>query len=157
MCTIPEGRAVFPNLTVAENLRMFTYRGPGVTRSDLEAKSFERFPVLGRMRRQLAGRLSGGEQQMLALSRALYTDPELLLIDELSMGLAPLVVAQLYEALGQLVEREKLTVLLVEQVVTAALSVADQACIMVTGQIVERGSPAEIGERLSGAYLGTAS
>jgi len=156
-CTLPEGRAVFPNLTVAENLRMFTYRGRDVRMRDLEERSFQRFPVLGERRRQLAGKLSGGEQQMLALARALYTDPEMLLLDELSMGLAPLIVSQLYEAVGQLVEQEKLTVLLVEQFATTALTIADQACVMVTGEIVERGAPDVIGEQLASTYLGTAS
>ncbi len=156
-CTLPEGRAVFPNLTVAENLRMFTYRGRDVRLRDLEERAFQRFPLLGERRRQLAGRLSGGEQQMLALARALYTDPEMLMLDELSMGLAPLIVSQLYEAVGQLVEREKLTVLLVEQFATTALTIADQACVMVTGEIVERGEPEVIGERLASTYLGTSS
>lgn len=155
LCTLPEGRAVFPNLTVAENLRMFTFRGRSCRLSDLEAQAFERFPVLGKRKHQLAGRLSGGEQQMLALSRALYSDPQILLLDELSMGLAPLVVEQLYEAVGQLVDNERLTVLLVEQFATTALKIADQACIMVTGEIVERGDPAAIGEQLTSSYLGS--
>ena len=94
---------------------------------------------------------------MLALARALYTDPEMLMLDELSMGLAPLIVSQLYEAVGQLVEREKLTVLLVEQFATTALTIADQACVMVTGEIVERGAPEVIGAELASTYLGTTS
>jgi branched-chain amino acid transport system ATP-binding protein len=87
LCSVPEGRAVFPNLTVAENLRMWTYR-PGVSRREVEEQAYARFPRLGERRRQLAGRLSGGEQQMLAMSRALTAQPDVLLLDEVSMGLA---------------------------------------------------------------------
>jgi branched-chain amino acid transport system ATP-binding protein len=154
LCTIPEGRAVFPNLTVAENLRMYTYRGPSVDLRNLEQQTYERFPVLGARRKQLAGQLSGGEQQMLALSRALYTKPQLLMLDELSMGLAPMIVDQLYAAVMQLVKEEKLTVLLVEQFATTALSIADFACLMVTGEVVKHGSPHLIGEHLTESYLG---
>jgi branched-chain amino acid transport system ATP-binding protein len=154
ICTIPEGRAVFPNLTVLENLRMFTYTGQAVTLHDLEEQTYHRFPLLGERRHQLAGRLSGGEQQMLALTRALYSRPELLFLDELSMGLAPLVLADLYAAVVGLVVEEQLTVLLVEQFATTALAIADEACVMVSGEIVDRGSPSEIGGRLSVSYLG---
>ena len=156
VCTIPEGRSVFPNLTVAENLLMYTFRGRGVKVADLEEKSYARFPVLGQRRRQLAGRLSGGEQQMLAIARALYTDPRLLLLDEISMGLAPLVVAELYELVGQLVASEDITVVLVEQFAQTALTVADQVAVMVTGRIVRSGTPAEVGDDLMSAYMGSA-
>ena len=93
VCIIPEGRGVFPNLSVTENLRMWTYRGR-VSRSEVEERAFGRFPRLRDRRGQLAGTLSGGEQQMLAISRALTTDPTFLLLDEISMGLAPIVVAE---------------------------------------------------------------
>jgi ABC-type branched-subunit amino acid transport system ATPase component len=155
VCTIPEGRSVFPNLTVAENLLMYTFRGKAVKMGDLEDKSYARFPVLGQRRRQLAGRLSGGEQQMLAIARALYTDPRLLLLDEISMGLAPLVVAELYELVGQLVASEDITVVLVEQFAQTALTVADQVAVMVNGRIVRSGTPADVGENLMNAYMGT--
>jgi ABC-type branched-subunit amino acid transport system ATPase component len=155
VCTIPEGRSVFPNLTVAENLLMYTFRGKAVKMGDLEDKSYARFPVLGQRRRQLAGRLSGGEQQMLAIARALYTDPRLLLLDEISMGLAPLVVAELYELVGQLVASEDITVVLVEQFAQTALTVADQVAVMVNGRIVRSGTPAEVGENLMNAYMGS--
>jgi branched-chain amino acid transport system ATP-binding protein len=155
VCTIPEGRSIFPNLTVAENLLMYTFRGKAVKIGDLEEKSYARFPVLGQRRRQLAGRLSGGEQQMLAIARALYTDPRLLLLDEISMGLAPLVVAELYELVGQLVASEDITVVLVEQFAQTALTVADQVSVMVNGRIVRSGTPAEVGENLMNAYMGS--
>jgi branched-chain amino acid transport system ATP-binding protein len=155
VCTIPEGRSIFPNLTVAENLLMYTFRGKEVKAADLAEKSYARFPVLGQRRRQLAGRLSGGEQQMLAIARALYTNPRLLLLDEISMGLAPLVVAELYELVGQLVASEDITVVLVEQFAQTALTVADQVAVMVTGEIVRSGTPAEVGDNLMSAYMGS--
>ncbi len=134
---------------------MYSYRSRATKVADLEDKSYARFPVLGQRRRQLAGRLSGGEQQMLAIARALYTDPRLLLLDEISMGLAPLVVAELYEHVAQAVAQEGITILLVEQFAQTALAIADQAAVMVNGRLVRTGSPAEVGDNLMSAYMGT--
>jgi branched-chain amino acid transport system ATP-binding protein len=149
LCAIPEGRGIFPNLTVRENLRIWTYGG---TTGDVEDIAFTAFPRLRDKRRQMAGTLSGGEQQMLAISRALVTGPQVLLLDELSMGLAPLVVAELYELVGNLA-RQGITVLLVEQFVTTALTVATHAAIMVHGRIQQEGSPQRMSEAALSVYL----
>ncbi|MGP0108249.1 MAG: ABC transporter ATP-binding protein [Acidimicrobiales bacterium] len=151
LCAIPEGRGIFPNLTVRENLRIWTYRG-GISTKEVEDRTFETFPRLKERRRQMAGTLSGGEQQMLAISRALVTEPEVLLLDELSMGLAPLVVGELYGLVATLAG-QGMTILLVEQFVTTALSVAGRAAIMVHGRIEQQGTPEEMAEAALGVYL----
>jgi ABC-type branched-subunit amino acid transport system ATPase component len=152
LCTVPEGRGVFPNLTVAENLTMWTFAGRQTRRREIEERAYARFPMLGSRRNQAAGTLSGGEQQMLAMSRALSTNPELLLLDEISMGLAPLVVAELYEVVAQLAS-EGVAILIVEQSARTALSVADQAAVMATGRIVLTGTPAEVSDAVFEVYL----
>ena len=152
VCTIPEGRGIFPNLTVDENLRLVRYAG-GAER-DVHTAAFERFPRLGERRKQLAGTLSGGEQQMLAMARALTTQPQLLLLDELSMGLAPLIVEELYRIVVQIAE-EGVSVLVVEQFARTALAVAQYAAVMVNGRVVAVGEPQDVEDELSRAYLGS--
>ena len=152
VCTIPEGRGIFPNLTVRENLRMVTYAGT-TTAEHVEEVAFARFPRLGERRNQIAGTMSGGEQQMLALARGLAVDPALLLLDELSMGLAPLIVSGLYEIVAQ-VAAQGVSILVVEQFARTVLGVADYAAIMLHGRIVSIGQPADLEDELSAAYLG---
>ena len=154
LCTIPEGRGVFPNLTVAENLWMMTHRG--LKQAAVEEAAFHYFPRLSERRTQLAGTMSGGEQQMLALARAVSTNPALLLLDELSMGLAPLVVKELFAAVGRL-SAEGVSILVVEQFADAVLAFADHAVIVTHGRITASGTPAQINEELRSAYLGTTS
>ncbi len=151
LCAIPEGRGIFPNLTVRENLSIWTYASADSLK-EVEEATYATFPRLKERRRQLAGTMSGGEQQMLAIARALVAKPKLLLLDELSMGLAPLVVAELYEMVGRLAT-QGMTILLVEQFVSTALGVADHAAIMVHGRIEQSGTPEEMSDAALGAYL----
>jgi branched-chain amino acid transport system ATP-binding protein len=153
VCGIPEGRGIFPNLTVADNLRMMTFARPGLTAADVQEKAYARFPILGERRSQLAGTMSGGQQQMLAMCRAIVTDPALLLVDELSMGLAPLIVSELYDALHELAQ-DGIAILLVEQFARTALAIADYGAIMVHGEITQVGQPEDLEAELSAAYLG---
>jgi branched-chain amino acid transport system ATP-binding protein len=154
ICHVPEGRHVFPRMTVAENLDMGAFRFKKVDQGDLD-RVFELFPRLKERIKQQAGTLSGGEQQMLAIGRALMGRPRLLLLDEPSMGLAPLVVAQIFDIIREINEAG-VTVLLVEQNAAQALSLADRGYVLETGEIVLQGTGSELlaDDRVRAAYLG---
>jgi len=148
---IPEGRGIFPNLTVRENLRMNTLAG--VSMQHVEEVAYNQFPRLKERRTQLAGTMSGGEQQMLAMARGLATDPAVLILDELSMGLAPIIVEQLYEIVAGIAE-QGVSILVVEQFARTVLGVADLAAIMLHGRVQRVGTPDELEDELSSAYMG---
>jgi branched-chain amino acid transport system ATP-binding protein len=152
---IPEGRGIFPNLSVEDNLRMWTYAA-GLSFREVRQRAYTRFPRLSQRRSQRAGTLSGGEQQMLAMSRALVAEPAVLLLDEISMGLAPIIVAELYDLVRQFAD-DGITILLVEQFATTALKVADFAAIMTQGRIVSVGEPQDVATEVTRAYLGGAA
>jgi branched-chain amino acid transport system ATP-binding protein len=152
----PEGRRIFPRMTVRENLQMGAELDNGLHFAEDIERVCKLFPVLARRLEQRGGTLSGGEQQMLAIARALMSRPELLLLDEPSLGLAPRVTAQIMALLRQLRDRINLTVLLVEQNVRSALSVADQGMVMSLGRVVINAPAARLrdDETLRHTYLG---
>ena len=154
MALVPEGRRIFQHMTVQENLDMGGYCRSGDMSTDIESV-FERFPRLKERRRQVAGTLSGGEQQMLAMGRALMSRPKLLMLDEPSMGLAPLLVEQIFDIIRQL-HADGTTILLVEQNAQAALAVADRGYVLETGRVVTEGTGAELleSDTIRKAYLG---
>ena len=155
LAQVPEGRRIFLQMSVQENLEMGAYTQPGAgVDSDLE-RVFQQFPRLKERRRQIAGTLSGGEQQMLAIGRALMSHPKLLMLDEPSMGLAPILVEQIFDIIRQL-HKDGTTILLVEQNAQMALSVADRAYVMETGKITLSGTGAELAasDQVKKAYLG---
>ncbi|MBF0276794.1 MAG: ABC transporter ATP-binding protein [SAR324 cluster bacterium] len=155
---VPEGRRLFPQLTVEENLYLGAFRREA--RQNLERNlsyCFEVFPRLGERRTQLAGSMSGGEQQMLALARAIMSSPKILLIDEPSVGLAPILVSQLMTSIKEMKENLNLTVLMTEQNFSQATKIADRGYIIVHGKIEFRGSNVELSgnELVKQYYLGT--
>lgn len=155
LALVPEGRRVFLQMTVQENLDMGAFsRKGGDIEGDME-RVFEQFPRLKERRRQIAGTLSGGEQQMLAMGRALMSNPKLLMLDEPSMGLAPILVEQIFDIIKEL-HKAGTTILLVEQNAQAALSVADRGYVLETGKIVTTGTGAELlaSPAIKKAYLG---
>jgi branched-chain amino acid transport system ATP-binding protein len=154
ICHVPEGRHVFPRMTVHENLEMGAFRFKKIDQNDLD-HVLELFPRLEERYKQQGGTLSGGEQQMLAIARALMGKPRLLLLDEPSMGLAPLVVTQIFEILRE-INDGGVTVLLVEQNAAQALSLADRGYVLETGEIVLEGTGRELlaDDRIRAAYLG---
>jgi branched-chain amino acid transport system ATP-binding protein len=153
VCHIPEGRAVFPGLTVRENLVTFA-KGRA---EDALARATEAFPVLGQRMAQRAGTLSGGEQQMLALARAYVTEPRVVLLDEVSMGLAPKIVDDIFAFIG-LLARTGASLLLVEQYVTRALEMADHVYVLNRGRVTFSGPPSDLDEEnVLAGYLGASS
>ena len=154
----PEGRGVFPDQTVRDNLLLGAYsrrQTPAQTEAALE-REFTRFPRLKERHAQLAGTLSGGEQQMLAIARALMSEPRLLLLDEPSLGLAPLIIVDIFRAIRALRDAG-LTILLVEQMANQALAVADRAYVLETGRITTQGTGRELlkDPKVRAAYLGS--
>jgi branched-chain amino acid transport system ATP-binding protein len=153
VCTIPEGRGIFPNLSVRDNIIMAARDRASI--AVIEERSYSRFPILKERRDQLAGTLSGGQQQMLSLARGLATDPVVLMLDEMSTGLAPLVVAELYEQVTAIAE-SGVSVLVVEQFARTVLGVADSAVVLSHGHVRYVGPANQLDEQtLSRAYLGS--
>jgi branched-chain amino acid transport system ATP-binding protein len=152
----PEGRGIFPGMTVEENLLMGAYARSDDASAELQ-EAYQLFPVLNQRRKQPGGTLSGGEQQMLAIGRALMSKPKVLMLDEPSMGLAPKLVSQIFAIIEE-INRRGTTVLLVEQNATQALKICDRAYVLETGRIVKSGSGAELlgDPAVKDAYLGVA-
>ena len=155
MALCPEGRRIFQHMTVRENLEMGGYSRPKNEIDDSIEQVFQRFPRLKERRRQIAGTLSGGEQQMLAISRALMSKPKLMMLDEPSMGLAPILVDQIFDIIKEL-HKAGTTILLVEQNARKALQVADRAYVLETGSVTLSGTGAELAssDSVRKAYLG---
>lgn len=157
ICMVPEGRRLFPGMNVQENLEVGASPASArKIRSNTIAWIYEVFPVLKERARQQAGTLSGGEQQMVAIGRALMSNPRLLMIDEMSLGLSPIVVQGLSKIIKEINQSKKLTILLVEQDVQLALSIADQGYIIENGRIVGQGQCSDLlcDEQVKEAYLG---
>jgi branched-chain amino acid transport system ATP-binding protein len=156
---VPEGRRVFRSMSVRENLLVGGIRTPPRQRAARVAELLDRFPEIGRRATQPAGSLSGGEQQILAIGRALMTDPRLLILDEPSLGLAPLVVLRVFDLLRDLNERDGLTILLVEQNAFEALQLITHACLLDNGRVVASGTASQLrtSDEVAGAYLGSRS
>lgn len=157
ICMVPEGRRLFPRMSVFENLEVGAYTGRARAFRDKNLLwIYEIFPVLRARSRQMAGTLSGGEQQMLAIGRALMSDPSVLLVDEMSLGLSPLITQDLSRVLRQLNRSKQVTILLVEQNVRLALNLAFRCYILENGRIVDQGDSRELlnSERVKEAYLG---
>ena len=157
MAHVPEGRRIFTELTVLENLEMgaFTRNDAEQIKKDME-HMFSLFPRLAERKKQLAGTMSGGEQQMLAMARALMSSPSLLLLDEPSMGLAPLLVQEIFNIIERINKEENVTILLVEQNANMALSIADRGYVLETGKIILEGTGKELltNPEIKKAYLG---
>ncbi|SCJ50960.1 LIV-I protein F [uncultured Flavonifractor sp.] len=155
MAQVPEGRAVFLQMSVEENLQMGGYTRPAAEIPDSLERVYAQFPRLKERRKQVAGTLSGGEQQMLAMGRALMSKPKLLMLDEPSMGLAPILVDQIFDIIKEL-HKAGTTILLVEQNAQMALSVADRGYVLETGKVVSTGTGAALlqDESVKKAYLG---
>ena len=151
----PEGRRIFPRMTVMENLQMGSITAPAERHDETREQVFELFPILKERQGQRGGTLSGGEQQMLAIARALMSHPRLLLLDEPSLGLAPMVVKQIFRVIREINERQKVTVFLVEQNAFHALRLADRGYVMVNGQISLSGTGDELlaNPEVRAAYL----
>ena len=157
ICLVPEGRRLFPEMSVLENLEVgASPKSARKTRNKNIAWIYEVFPILKKRAKQAAGTLSGGEQQMLAIGRALMSDPKMLLIDEMSLGLSPIIVQELSRIIKDINQLKKITILLVEQDVQLALALSDFGYIIENGRIVGQGSSCELlnNDKVKQAYLG---